>query len=213
MPHLSGDCLVDENFPTISVLSLSSLFEDYTQNIECEISSESEEELGAGVEGLIHSWRKPSSRPRSYSEPVSMAPEFPVRTWSLPDMKEKRLLRFQETMYKVKASPSRLRFREQGLEKLKEEASFLSGRLSFESVKSCSSSVMSLVDNYDNEVIDQWLSSQERLGGDEVMGRWRNRPRKNSITKQPSFSMVEEAKEVKKCFLFFCDNITYFISS
>ena len=201
MPHLSGDCLADENFPTISVLSLSSLFEDYTQNIECEISSESEDEmeLGANVESLLHSWRKPPSRPRSFSEPVPVAPELPVRTWSLPDMKEKRLSRFQETIYKVKASPSRLRFREQALEKLKEEGSFLSHGLSFESVKSCSSSVMSLVDNYDNEVIDQWFSSQERLGADEVMGRWINRTRRNSITKQPSFSLVEEAEEVKKC--------------
>ena len=216
MPHLSGDCLADENFPTISVLSLSSLFEDYAQNVECEISSESEDsqELGANVESLLHSWRKPSSRPRSYSEPVSMAPELPVRTWSLPDMKEKRLSRFQETIYKIQASPSRLRFREQGLEKLKEEGSVLSeGRLSFESVKSCSSSVMSLVENYDSEVIDQWFASQERLGGDEVMGRWINRPRRNSIPKQPSFSMVKEVEEVKKCFLFFCHNKTYFISS
>ncbi|XP_020627138.1 uncharacterized protein LOC110064425 isoform X4 [Orbicella faveolata] len=199
MPHLSGDCLADENFPTVSVLSLSSLFENYAQNIECEISSESEDSLGLGAseEGVLHSWRKPSSRPRSYSEPVSMAPELPVRTWSLPNMEEKRLSRFQETIYKVKASPSRLILREQALEKLKEEASSLSLGLSLESVKSCSSSVMSLVDNYDSEVIDQWFSSQECLGGEDVMGHWinRTRARRHSITKEPSFSLVEEAEE------------------
>ena len=217
MPHLSGDCLADENFPTVSVLSLSSLFENYAQNIECEISSESEDSLGLGAseEGVLHSWRKPSSRPRSYSEPVSMAPELPVRTWSLPNMEEKRLSRFQETIYKVKASPSRLILREQALEKLKEEASSLSLGLSLESVKSCSSSVMSLVDNYDSEVIDQWFSSQECLGGEDVMGHWinRTRARRHSITKEPSFSLVEEAEEVKNSFLFVCHNITYFISS
>jgi len=213
MPHLSGDCLEDENFPTVSVLSLSSLFENYAQNIECEISSESEDslELGAGEEGVLHSWRKPSSsRPRSYSEPVSIAPELPVRTWSLPNMEEKRLSRFQETIYKVKASPSRLILREQALEKLKEETSSLSLGLSLESVKSCSSSVMSLVDNYDSEVIDQWFSSQECLGSEDVMGHWinRNRTRRHSITKEPSFSLVEEAEEVKKSFLFICHNVT-----
>lgn len=204
MPHLSEDCLVDENYPTVSVLSRSSLSENYVENVACEISSESEDslELGANEETLLHSWRKPSNRPRSYSEPVSMAPEIPVRTWSLPNMEENRLSRFQETMHKVKTSPTRLRFPEQDLEKLKEETNSLSQGLSLESIRSCSSSVMSLVDNYDSEVVDQWISSQERVSGDDVMGHWINRTRRNSITKEPPFSLLLEVEEVNNSFLF-----------
>lgn len=204
MPHLSVDCLVDKNYPTVSVLSRSSLSENYVENIACEISSESEDslELGANEETLLHSWRKPSNMPRSYSEPVSLAPELPVRTWSLPNMEEKRLSRFQETIHKVKASPTRLRFPDQDLEKLKEETNSLSQRLSLESIRSCSSSVLSLVDNYDGEVVDQRNLSQERVSGDEVMGHWTNRTRRNSITKEPPFSLVQEVEEVNNSFLF-----------
>ena len=203
MPHLSKESLADENFPIVSVLSLSSLFENYAQNIACEICSESEDsvELDADAESVLHSWRKPSSRPRSYSEPISMAPELLVRTRSLPNMEEKRLSQVQETIYKVTASPSRLRFPDQALEKLKEEVNPFSRGPSLESVKSCSTSVMSLVDNLDSEDFEQWISSQEYLGGEEATGHWINRTRRNSITKQPPFSLVAEVEEVKKSFL------------
>ena len=53
----------------------------------------------------------------SYSEPAPVKPEGRVRTLSLPDMEEKRS-RGQETMHKVKASPSRLQFPEQSLKNL-----------------------------------------------------------------------------------------------
>lgn len=200
MPHLrSRDSFVDENFPTLSVLSLSSQFENYPLNVACEISSESEDslELGANEESVLHSWRKPSSRPRSYSEPVSMGHEPRARAWSFPNMEEK-LSRVQETIHKVKASPSRLQFPEQALEKLKEEASSSSRGHSSESVKSRSSSVMSLVDNCDSEFVDQLFSSEESPGGEEVMGHWINRTRRPSITKQPSFSLVKEVVEEVK---------------
>ena len=43
MPHLSEGSFHNEHFPTISVLSRSSQFENYPLNMTCEISSESED--------------------------------------------------------------------------------------------------------------------------------------------------------------------------
>ena len=43
MPHLSEGYFNNEYFPTISVLSRSSQFENYPLNMTCEISSESED--------------------------------------------------------------------------------------------------------------------------------------------------------------------------
>lgn len=197
MPHLSQGSVLDQNFPTISVLSLSSQFEDYPLNVAGEVSSESEDserELDTNEESVLHSWRKSSYKPRSYSEPVQMEAETRARTWSLPNMDEKHL-RFNETMHKVKTSPSRLQFPEQALEKLREESS--RGRSS-DSVRSRSSSVMALVENSDSESVDQLSSPQESAGSEEVMGRWINRNRRPSITKQPSFSLVEEVNEGNK---------------
>lgn len=196
MPHLSQGSVIDENFPTVSVLSLSSQFEDYPSIVACEFSSESEdlETTDTNNESVLHSWRKSSSRPRSYSEPVEMGAEMRAKTWSLPNIDEKHL-RFKETMHKVKTSPSRLQFPEQALEKLREESS--RGRSS-DSVTSRSSSVMALVENSDSESVDQFSSPQESAGGEEVMGRWVNRYRRPSITKQPSFSLVKEVNEGNK---------------
>lgn len=197
MPHLSQGSFLDENFPTVSVLSLSSQFESYPLSVACEVSSESddsERELEANEESVLHSWRKPSNRPRSYSEPVQMRPEPRARTWSLPNMEEKDS-RFKETMHKVKTSPSRLRFPEQALEKLREETSLPSRGHSSELLRPRSSSVMSLVENCDNECDDQFFSSQDSEGGEEVMGHWINRNRRPSVTKPPSFSLVKEVDE------------------
>ena len=194
MPHLSEGSFLDQNFPTVSVLSLSSQFENYPLNVAGEISSDSEDserEQGADKESVLHSWRRPSCRPRSHSEPVSMGHERLASSRSLPNIEEKRS-QVEETMHKVKASPSRLQFPEQALEKLKEETSVSSRGHSSELVRSRSSSVMSMLDS---ELGDRLVSSQESPGVEEVMGHWINRTRRQSITKRPSFSLVEEVDE------------------
>ena len=55
--------------------------------------------------------------------------------------------------------------------------------------------MMSLVDNYDSEICDQHSPSQEPLEAEEVTAHWVNRNRRQSISKQPSFLMVEEVDE------------------
>ena len=130
----------------------------------------------------------------SYSEPAPVKPEGRVRLWSLPDMAEKRS-RGQETMQKVKASPSRLQFPQQSLKNLGDEGSLSSLRHTSEAVRSRSSSMMSLVDNYDSQICDQHFPSQEPLEAEEVTGHWVNRNRRQSISKQPSFLMVQEVDE------------------
>ena len=54
---------------------------------------------------------------------------------------------------------------------------------------------MSLVDNYDSEICDSNFPFQEPLEAEEVMGHWVNRNRRQSISKQPSFLMVQEVDE------------------
>ena len=130
----------------------------------------------------------------SYSEPAPVKLEGRVRTWSPPDMEEKRS-RGQETMHKVKASPSRLQFPQHSSKNLIEEGSLSSLRHTSEAVKSRSSSVMSLVDNYDSQICDQHFPSQEPLEAEEVTGHWVNRNRRQSTSKQPSFLMVQEVDE------------------
>lgn len=213
MPHLSDASFANQDFPTVSVLSRSSQFENYHQNVAYEISSESEDserDLGKNEESVLHSWRRPSQKPRSYSEPLAMEPERRTRTCSLPnnieDYSEEKRLPIDETMHKVKASPSRLQFPEQSLEKLKEENLSSRGH-SPRSETSRPSSVMSLVDNCDSELGDQLFSPQELPDGDEVMGHWINRNRRQSISKQPSFSLVKEVdegnEEEVKMFMYF----------
>ena len=197
MPHLSEGSFHNEYFPTISVLSRSSQFENYPLNMTCEISSESDDsvrELEVNNQTVLHTWRRPAQRTMSYSEPAPVEPEGRVRTWSLPNLEEKRS-RGQETMHKVKASPSRLQFPEQSLKNLREEGSLSSLGHTSEAVRSRSSSVMSLVDNYDSQICDQHFPSQEPLEAEEVMGHWVNRNRRQSISKQPSFLRVEEVDE------------------
>ena len=95
----------------------------------------------------------------------------------------------------AKAYPSRLQFPQQSLKNLREEGSLSSLGHTSEAVRSRSSSVMSLVDNYDSQICDQHFPSQEPLEAEEVMGHWVNRNRRQSISKQPSFLMVEEVGE------------------
>ena len=95
----------------------------------------------------------------------------------------------------AKAYPSRLQFPEQSLKNLREEGSLSSLGHTSEAFRSRSSLAMSLVDNYDSQICDQHLPSQEPLEAEEVMGHWVNRNRRQSISKQPSFLMVEEVDE------------------
>ena len=171
MPHLSEGSFHNEYFPTISVLSRSSQFENYPLNMTCEISSESDDsvrELEVNNQTVLHTWRRPAQRTMSYSEPAPVEPEGRVRTWSLPNLEEKRS-RGQETMHKVKASPSRLQFPEQSLKNLREEGSLSSLGHTSEAFRSRSSLAMSLVDNYDSQICDQHFPSQEPLEAEEVM--------------------------------------------
>ena len=92
----------------------------------------------------------------------------------------------------AKAYPSRLQFPEQSLKNLREEGSLSSLGHTSEAFRSRSSLAMSLVDNYDSQICDQHFPSQERLEAEEVMGHWVNRNRRQSISKQPSFLMVQE---------------------
>ena len=98
----------------------------------------------------------------------------------------------------AKAYPSRLQFPEQSLKNLREEGSLSSPGNTSEAFRSRSSLAMSLVDNYDSQICDQHFPSQERLEAEEVMGHWVNRNRRQSISKQPSFLMVEEVDEERK---------------
>ena len=112
-------------------------------------------------------------------------------------MEEKRS-RGQETMHKVKAYPSRLQFPEQSLKNLREEGSLSSLGHTSEAFRSRSSLVMSLVDNYDGQICDQHFPFQEPLEAEEVMGNWVNRNRRQAISKQLPFLMVEEVDEENK---------------
>ena len=200
MPHLSEDSFPDPNYPTISVLSLCTQYENYPVSVAFEISSESEEDSDKEQsskleERVLHSWRRPSCRPRSFSEPIhTVETARRARTWSLPDVEEKSS-RDNETMHKVKLSRSRLQFPERPLENLKEEVSSCSQGQSSESVKVGSSSVMSVVDNCEENFGDESFSFQEVSGGEEMIGHWINRTRKQPITKPPSFSSLTEIDE------------------
>ena len=70
----------------------------------------------------------------------------------------------------AKAYLSRLQFPEQSLKNLREEGSLSSLGHTSEAVRSRSSSVMSLVDNYDSQICDQHFPSQEPLEAEEVTG-------------------------------------------
>ena len=98
----------------------------------------------------------------------------------------------------AKAYPSRLQFPQQSLKNLREEGSLSSLGHTSEAFRSRSSLAMSLVDNYDSQICDQHFPSQERLEAEEVMGHLVNRNRRQSISKQPSFLMVEEVDEEKE---------------
>lgn len=188
MPHLSQGSFPDPDFSTVSVLSLSVSFENGTADIACEISSDSEEsdqEQSNFAETVLHSWRRPSYRLRAYSEPVSMGISNRARTWSLPAMEEKSS-QVNETIHKVKVSPSRLQFPEQPLEKLKEESTTAS------TIVYCSSE-MSVEDrceaDCDNEVLyPQAVSDVE----EPVTVHWTNRKRRQSFTKHPSLPLLTE---------------------
>ena len=95
----------------------------------------------------------------------------------------------------AKAYPSRLQFPQQSLKNLREEGSLSSLGHTSEAFRSRSSLAMSLVDNYDSQICDQHFPSQEPLEAEEVMGHWVNRNRRQSISKQPSFLMVQEVDE------------------
>ena len=95
----------------------------------------------------------------------------------------------------AKAYPSRLQFPQQSLKYLREEGSLSSLGHTSEAFRSRSSLAMSLVDNYDSQICDQHFPSQEPLEAEEVMGHWVNRNRRQSISKQPSFLMVQEVDE------------------
>ena len=98
----------------------------------------------------------------------------------------------------AKAYPSRLQFPQQSLKYLREEGSLFSLGHTSEAFRSRSSLAMSLVDNYDSQICDQHFPSQEPLEAEEVMGHWVNRNRRQSISKQPSFLMVQEVDEENK---------------
>ena len=198
MPHLSEGSFHNEYFTTISVLSRSSQFENYPLNMACEISSgDSGGEPEINDQTVLHTWRRPAQRTKLYSESAPVEPEGWVRTWSLPNMEEKHS-KGQETMYKVRASLSRLHFLEQSSKNLREEGSLSSLGHTSEAFRSRSSSAMSLVDNYDSEICDSNFPFQEPLEAEEVMGHWVNRNRRQSISKQPSFLMVQEVDEEKE---------------
>ena len=95
----------------------------------------------------------------------------------------------------AKTYPSRLQFLEQSLKNLREEGSLSSMGHTSEAFRSRSSLAMSLVDNYDSQICDQHFPSQEPLEAEEVMGHWVNRNPRQSISKQPSFLMVQEVDE------------------
>ena len=183
MPHISRGAFPDFNYPTISVLSISSQLDNYSVNLTSEVSSECEEsdsEKNALVEeSVLHSWHRPSCRPRSLSEPVSCKAEPSSRTWSLPDIEEKnRFIRQYETMYRVKASPSRLQFPEQTLEKLKEETTMSSQGQATQLTVIPSPLIMEIGDEYEENCgnLKQVFPTQEvPKCVEEVTGHWINR--------------------------------------
>ena len=111
---------------------------------------------------------------------------------------EEKHSRGQETMYKVRASLSRLQFLEQSSKNLGEEGTLSSLGHTSEAFRSRSSSVISLIDNYDREICDSNFPFQEPLEAEEVTGHWVNRNRRQCISKQPLFLMVEEVDEEKE---------------
>ena len=63
MPRLSEGSFHNEYFPTISVLSRSSQFENYPLNMACEISSgDSGGEPEINDQTVLHTWRRPAQR-------------------------------------------------------------------------------------------------------------------------------------------------------
>ena len=188
MPHLSEGSFPDPNFSTVSVLLLSTQFENEPVDIACEFSSDSEasgKEQNNLEETVLHSWRRPSYLFRAQSELVSLGTSNRGRTWSLPDMKEKSS-QVDETIYKVKVSPSRLQFPEPPLEKLKEEISAASTEIH------CSS-VVSVVDRCEANCGSEILYPPTVYDGEELVTvHWTNRKRRQSFTKNPSLSLLTE---------------------
>ena len=199
MPHLSESSFPDPGYSTVTVLSLSEQFENSPPNLTFEISSDSEDsgrEQNNTKETVLHSWRRASNRPRSHSEPIFIETEDRARTWSLPEM-EKKSSRVTETMHKVKVSPSRLRFPENTLERLKEELSSPSLAKSIHSsLAVASSSVMSAVDDCEGRSRGSIVYLEAVSGaGEEVTGHWMNRKRTQSIAKPTSVSLLKEIDE------------------
>lgn len=179
MPHISQGTFPDFNYPTISVLSISSQLDNYSVNLTSEVSSDCEESDNEknALESVLHSWHRPSCRPRSLSEPCKTEPSS--RTWSLPDIEEKnRFIGQYETIHKVKASPSRLQFPEQTLEKLKEETTLSSQGQATQLPVIPSPLIMEIGDKYEDNCanLKQAFSTQEFPKCDEeVTGHWINR--------------------------------------
>lgn len=198
MPHLSESSFPDPGYSTVTVLSLSEQFENSPPNLAFEISSDSEDsdtEQNNVKEPVLHSWRRASNRPRSQSEPIFMETENRTRTWSLPEQ-EKKSSRDTETMHKVKISPSRLRFPENTLERLKEELSSPSVANSIHSsLTVATSSVMSALDDSEGRSRGSIIYLEAVSGGEEVTSHWMNRERTESITKPTSVSFLTEIDE------------------
>lgn len=188
MPHFSESSFPDPNFSTISVMSVSAQYESSPQVLAVE---DSEKEVNTFDETVLHSWRRSTIRQRSFSDPVSKE-ALGRRSLSLPDM-DKETSGVTETLHKVKASPSRLQFPEQPLERLKEEMSPFAQ--STHSLPGDSSSIMSVVNTDDGHIGDESFYFQTVAGDEEVTDRWINSKRRQSITKETSHSLLTDIEE------------------
>ena len=195
MPHLSEGSFHNEYFPTISVLSRSSQFENYPLNMTCEISSESEDsgwELEINDQTVLHTWPRPRERC-----PTQNLLQLSPRDGS----KHGAYLIWRRNIHEARKRCTKLKRIHRGFnfpnsrwKTWEKKEVYLRWDIP-EAFRSRSSLVMSLVDNYDGQICDQHFPSQEPLEAEEVMGHWVNRNRRQSISKQPSFLMVEEVDE------------------
>lgn len=192
MPHFSESSFPDPNFSTISVMSVSAQYESSSQVLAVEASSEdSDKEVNTFDETVLHSWRRSTIRQRSFSDPVSKE-ALSRRSLSLPDI-DKETSGVTETLHKVTASPSRLQFPEQPLERLKEE--MFPFAQSNHSPPGDSSSIMSVVNTDDGHIGDESFYFQTVAGDEEVTDRWINSKRRQSITKETSHSLLTDIEE------------------
>ena len=190
MPHFSESSFPDPNFSTISVMSVSAQYENSPQVLIVEASGEdSDEKVNTFDETVLHSWRRSTSRQRSFSDPVSKE-ALGRRSLSLPDI-DKETSGLTETFHKVTASPSRLQFPEQPLERLKEEMSPFAQ--SAHSLQGDSSSIMSVVNTDDGHI--GYESFYFQTGDEEVTDCWINSKRRRSISKQTSLSLLRDIEE------------------